>query len=213
MIDNRRLFVFIVLGLALTQMPSQCQQSSQEAQLNKMLDTLDQSNWKQVPISQPVAAPAQYMPPSQNAIVQPQKVPSQRPFEQQFNNPFTPQNILKTFLGGSGSGPGTGKQIDPSAVGSAEGNLQTARDQEQQAVDVCNSIGGQSDKGTRENLASQAQYHANAAREASDRIYSASNNNSNSSRLSDLAAQARAAADRAQEQANRARAKADNGTW
>lgn len=156
----------------------------------------------------------------------PQMVPQQNPFgmaaappmfahpqpmaQPGMSNPFTLQNALRIMLGGSSSSGSSNGSTGPS--GDDSGNLQTALDQKQQAIDACNSISGESDKGVKEGLASQAQDHANASRYAADALYN-SPNRSKSQEVRDMASRARSAANTAQSFADRARSKADGGGW
>ena len=204
-----------------------------EMQMEKALDIMDKSHssWN----SAPQAAAVQRMPAQSNPMngysstggnmMAPQMMPQQNPFgmagaSPMFNhpapmqqpgmsNPFTMQNMLKVMLGGS-SGPSSGG--NPGASGDDNENLNTALNQKQQAIDSCNSISGERDKGVKEGLASQAQDHANASRYAADALYNSSCN-SKSQQVKDMASQARNAANTAQSFADRARSKADGGGW
>jgi hypothetical protein len=200
-----------------------------EAQMEKALDVMDKSSnssWSGPAQRATVQnAPAQYLPQNSygNNMMPPQMVPAQAPFgmassSPMFNrpqalsspgatNPFTLQNALRIMLGGS-SGPSSGAGVS----GNDSENLQTALDQKQQAIDACNSISGERDKGVKEGLASQAQDHANAARNAADALYSSSGN-SKSQEVHNMASRARNAANEAQSFADRARSKADGGGW
>jgi hypothetical protein len=124
------------------------------------------------------------------------------------SNPFTLQNALRIMLGGSSSTSSSAAGVS----GNDSENLQTALDQNQQAIDACNNISGERDKGVKEGLASQAQNHANAARYAADALYNSSSN-SKSQEVHNMAARARNAANEAQSFADRARSKADGGGW
>lgn len=131
-----------------------------------------------------------------------------RPMNQ---NPFTPQNLLKTFLGGSpntGSGGSGGTVDDSAAVGNAQSQLQIARDQAAQAEgDAGRASYGE--RSSRKSAAYSAQCHADAARAAADRATSIAGGHSLAA--NDAAAQARNAANRAQAAADRASYNANTG--
>lgn len=120
-------------------------------------------------------------------------------------NPFSRQNLLRAFLGGSGGSTGgpNNSARDASAVGTAQSNLQTALSEAAQAESDEGRARYGGDKSSRLSAASSAQYHANAARAAADRASSVSYNGPSLAR--DYAAQARDAAYRAQGAADRAR--------
>jgi hypothetical protein len=128
---------------------------------------------------------------------QAQQAPVQKPPE----NPFSPQSLLRTFLGGTPSGT-PGAAGDQQALGTAQSYCQTARDQASQA-EACEGRTKYGDKGARMSAASEAQNHANAARGAANSATSAAAGHFSAAQ--DAAAQARNAADRAQAAADRAR--------
>jgi hypothetical protein len=197
--------------------------------MGEMLDAVDQpQSWAQTPVR--AAAPVQNAPQynsgqfnngynefnnaqpangwGANTLRQPQMTGSNQ-------NPFSMQNIFKTLMGGggnSGSNNSGQPKNDSEARATAQENLQTARDQQAQANDDANAIGGISDRGEKQSRAESARYHAQAAREAADRAYEAASS-SGSSAANDIASAARAAADSAQAAADRATARASGGGW
>ncbi|MDR3614544.1 MAG: hypothetical protein P4L53_13365 [Candidatus Obscuribacterales bacterium] len=201
----------VVLNSLLIFMPGLAAQAQpSEAQMEKALDVMDKpSSWNGPGQGAPIQ-PA----PLQNAAASYGMAAPTPMFNHQpamsapgAANPFTLQNALRIMLGGS-SGPSSGAGVS----GNDSENLQTALDQKQQAIDACNSISGESDKGVKQGLASQAQDHANAASYAADALYNASNN-SKSQEVHNMASRARNAANEAQSYADRARSKADGGGW
>jgi hypothetical protein len=141
---------------------------------------------------------------------QPQQAPMVQQQSAAQSNPFTAQNLLKAFMGGTPSTgtDGNASNYNSGAVGNAQSNLQTARDQAAQAESAC-SRASYGEKSYRSSAASEAQDHANAARAAADRATSAAYGQSSSA--NDYAAQARNAADRAQAAADRAQYNASTG--
>jgi hypothetical protein len=216
-----RCFCAVAIVCALTACatgPSAEAQPSEE-QMEKALDVMDkQSIWNGS--AQTASPPAANV----NNMMPPQMVNPQTPFGMASSspmsnasqlylappgaaNPFTMQNALRIMLGGSSS-----SSSSAGVSGNDSENLQTALDQKQQAIDACSSISGESDKGVKQGLASQAQDHASAARNAADALYSSSGN-SKSQQVHNMASRARNAANEAQSYADRARSKADGGGW
>ena len=193
--------------------------------LNQLLNQVDDTSWNSVPVSNP----RQVLPtPRTNQMAQmPMGQPSPYPMSpmQQFAPiggmrqplqsgppPFSKQGLMRIFLeGGMGGGMGGGSGAnpeDPSIRGNCEAQLQIARDQCAQAEGDAGRASSSSSKYERQNAASSAQYHANAARAAADNAYSSSYGKSQTAQ--NYAAQARNAANRAQEAADRARYNADS---
>ena len=130
-------------------------------------------------------------------------------------SPFSPKGLLRIFfeggspgMGGGSSGGSSGNSPEQQAknasvTGQAEALLNRARNQDAQAVsDAERAHKGYGDKGSRLAAASSAQYHANDARAAADEA--ANLTYSGPQYAKDYAAQARNAANHAQEAADRA---------
>lgn len=128
--------------------------------------------------------------------------PAQNPFK------MSRQDLLKMFLGGSGS---SSASANPQKFYDASAALQSAVDQAAQAEAAASRASYGSDQGARLSAAAEAQNHANAARGAADQATSVAAGGS--SEAQDAAAQARNAADRAQYAADRAAANANNSGW
>jgi hypothetical protein len=124
--------------------------------------------------------------------------------EQYPNRLFTRQQVMRTLLEGSGGGGAYSQGGGYSQTGSSDvyANWQTAENQASRAHNFAQQARYGTDKWSRKQYASQAQYAADAARAASDRAYQASQSGSKSA--CSYAAKARAAADRARADANRA---------
>jgi hypothetical protein len=197
-----------------------------------MMDSDSNYGWQQLqfmPAQQPMTMQRpmqQQMQPlmQQQMMQQPANMFSGRP--QNFNmasppeNPFTMQNLLKAFLGGSPTSPNDAarkraeeqarKTADQQAKNAAEqyalGNvrcdLQIALDQACQAENDCGRA-TYGEKSYRLSAAYSAQCHADAARGAADRA--AGTAYGKGSTVNDVACQTRNAANRAQAAADRAR--------
>jgi hypothetical protein len=127
---------------------------------------------------------------------------AQAPAQQSTGGAF---GLFKTMFGA----PSNAQEAEVSA----QEYLNTASNEKQQAIDSKNSISGETDKSTRRSYANDASSHATAARSASDKLYSLSSNFPNSSKLSDMAAQARSDADYARSMADEASSEAGGGGW
>lgn len=210
----------IITGFFCTTLGANAQ--SQQQYLDNVLNQLDQpANWKNVPISKP-ALPAR-SPQAPQAPAGYQRQPfrgSENPQAGLFGNstpaqnPFSKQNLLRTFFGGSPMGGNTGNSSNssnqPQHLGDIQGNLQTARDQCAQAENDAARANQGRDKDMRLSAASSAQYHANSALAAAERAEGMAY--SGTQQEKDYAQQARNAANRAQEAANRARYNAECGS-
>ncbi|MBX9570480.1 MAG: hypothetical protein K2X77_16405 [Candidatus Obscuribacterales bacterium] len=216
----------ILLGVALSvlsgfSIPNCSAQNFPGQSLNQLLNQVDNSNWNSVPVSNPrqvLPAPRTgqmaQMPRSpypSNPVQQFAPMGGMRQPLQSGPPPFSRQSLMRIFLeggmGGGGSGP---NPEDPSIKGNCEAQLQIARDQCAQAEGDAarTNYGSGYSKYDKQNAASSAQYHANAARAAADNAYSSSYGKSQSAQ--DYAAQARNAANQAQAAADRARYNADS---
>lgn len=190
---------------------------SQERALNNMLNQIDQpSDWRSVPVQNTQQAqPYSSAPAFGGGYPQQRNQPFQTPTAglspQPQQNPFSKSNLLRVFLqGGSLGGGASGSSSNsPKHLGDIQSNLQTARDQCQQAEDDASRANYGSDKGLRLSAASSAQYHANAAREAAERAENMAY--SGTQQEKDYAQQARNASNRAQSAADRARSNAECG--
>lgn len=225
------------MAIADLSIPVEVFAQSEEQYMDRMLNRVDQSNWQNVPVKQaPRMQNQAYGTPAntyqqrpllnysaqqpqtawaQNNQSMPQMQPAMNPQAgamQQPQNIFTPQNLLRVFLGGSPSG-GTGNQSSnrPMHLGDIQSNLQRARDQCQQAENDAERANQGKDKGLRLSAASSAQYHANDARGAAERAESMAY--SGTQQEKDYAQQARNAANRAQSAADRARYNAECGSY
>jgi hypothetical protein len=155
-----------------------------------------------------------YPPPQNQANFIPSMQPSQY-YPQQSSIPgrLSRAQIMRYFFDGS-SGPSPGWGTSASSGNSAY--AQDVRSNEQIAQnedDMARSSQGRSQYGSsydRKQAAEQAQYHANAARNAADKAYSESEGGSEETH--DYASRARNYANDAQYQADRARSNADSYT-
>ncbi|MBY0358875.1 MAG: hypothetical protein K2W82_12795 [Candidatus Obscuribacterales bacterium] len=213
----KQIFTSIIAGFLCTSLAAKAQ--SQQQYLDNVLNQLDQpANWQNVPISKPTPAarlpqaPAGY----QRQPFRGSETPQANPFGNNAaaQNPFSKQNLLRTFFGGSpmggnmGNSPNSSKQ--PQHLGDIQSNLQTARDQCAQAENDAARANEGRDKDMRLSAASSAQYHANSALAAAERAEGMAY--SGTQQEKDYAQQARNAANRAQEAANRARYNAECGS-
>lgn len=197
---------------------------AQERKLDNMLNQLDQYSWQNVPVnkaSQPYPTAPAVSPGYQPRYANPMSPGASpvRPFQTQTNgssfqpqqNPFDKGNLLRVFLQGGSLGGGASSANTPKHLGDIQSNLQTARDQCQQAENDASRASSGSDKGLRLSAASSAQYHANSAREAAERAEGMAYSGTQSEK--DYAQQARNAANRAQAAADRARYNAECGSY
>lgn len=155
-----------------------------------------------------------YPPPDNQATFIPSMPPSQY-YPSQSNIPgrLSRAQIMRYFFDGSGSSsPGWGSSSSSGNSGYAadvRSNEQIAQNED----DMARNAEGRSQYGSsydRKQAAEQAQYHANASRDAADRAYSESEGGSQDTK--DYAARARNYANDAQYQADRARSNADSYT-
>lgn len=205
--------------------------SAQQSDLNNMLNSVDNAHaWAKTPVSDvqamppPANFPVRDNLPSQGFMNQnqaPWLAPTQ--LVPQTNNKSLMQNLsgtnamspygvqspagtdirrqmLKIFLGGSPSG--SMDTLSQSGSSEAYSNWQEAENQAVTARNYAGTARSDQDKWTRKDSASRANYAANAARAASDRVYQASLNGDQTAKQ--YAGRARDAADRARADADRA---------
>lgn len=194
---------FIIYMAAIMAGPSALSAGAQEAKLEKLLDTIAAPNsfppYHAIQPSAPTTPVWYQSLPSGALNVSSGSAPAGTG---QANNPYQLRmNLLKYMMG-----PGDTSHNVSQSMSVAREGLQTARDQEEQARDSFNSISGESSRSVRADLAYQVSEHADAAREAADRAYSAACS-CNSSSVNDIAEQARSAANEAQALADRAQGK------
>lgn len=194
----------------------QCIAQSNQSLQNE-LNSIDTPNaWAQAPTNQimyppPVAPtavpPAIYQAPYPNPY-------AANPFavNQAANQLYAKQQMLRMLFGGSGnsnSGSNSNNNQNKFSSSTAYSDYQQAENQAAKAHDAEERARYDKDKGNRESDASEAYYAANAARDASDRVYYASQDGDPTAQQ--YAAKARAAADRARADSDQARYYADNG--
>jgi hypothetical protein len=212
MINKRMIFSYVGSLLLLGQ-PATAQQSEH---LENLLNTLDKpSVWAATPVSgiPPSTSADQPLIPSSGSplsLPYPVKpISNNAPALMQSSNPFfTRQQILRILLGGSTQSTNPHKNSQQSSGSSSTySDYQEAENQASRAHDAEERAHYEKDKGIRQDDASQAYYAANAARDASDRVYQASLNGDATGKQ--YAGAARDAADRARADANQARYYAD----
>ncbi|PWT99735.1 MAG: hypothetical protein C5B53_04980 [Candidatus Melainabacteria bacterium] len=200
---------------------------AQQPDLNKLLDSVDRpSGWAKTPVSNSNQsgqfASKEFMhhhDPSlpRNQIVQPMGDPANMNAGTQWQQagqaagPFIRQQVLKSFLNGSGSQPANNAaqpaQSKSFSGSTAYSDWQRAENEAIRARNYASKARYDQNQWNRKDSANSANYAANAARQASDRVYYASLNGDPTAKQ--YASKAKAAADRARADANRARYNAD----
>ncbi len=192
--------------------------AQQNQQLENMLNKVDNSNWSNVPPSG--------MQPIQQPMLQQLQQPPQQPmqYNPQINSPYFNQmrqvgqpnipvngrqQFLRMLFGGSPQTNSTKENNNKWGSSTAYSDWQEAENQASKARDAEERARYDKDKGNRQSNASEAYYASEAARQASDRVYYASQNGDPTAKQYDD--RARAAADRARADSDRARYYADTG--
>jgi hypothetical protein len=208
--------------------------NAQQADLNKMLDSVDRpSSWAQTPMSSGNQsgqfASQQFMhhhdlPSSRNQIVQPMANPVtvnsnsfagnqwQQIEQQQANRPAVARQVLKSVLLNGGLSQPANNAAQPAQGKSFSGSTaysdwQKAENQAIRARNFASKARYDQNQWNRKDSANSANYAAESARQASDRVYQASLNGDPVAKQ--YTGKARAAADRARADADRARYNAD----
>lgn len=202
-----KLFVFSSACISLIALPALAQQN-----MERFLDAVDSpSSWSRTPVPMPANNPQAYAP--TNSLYQ-NPVPQQYP-GQMDNTQMMRQQMLRTLFG---SNPSLGGRSPSSNINrekskadwgssTAYSDWQEAENQASKAHNAEEKARYEKDKWRSKDDASEAYYAANAARNASDRVYYASLKGDPTAR--EYVDRAKAAADRAHADSGRARYYAD----